>query len=258
MMHQVAVRLDAGDPMPFLVNSDNRQPMIQIRGLSRRFGQHTVLDRLDLDFYAGEFVVLIGRSGSGKTTLLRTLAGLDSHGAVPAVVPRPVSYVFQEPRLLPWKPVWKNVTLGLKCSQAREKALHALSEVGLEDRTQYWPSLLSGGEAQRVSLARALVREPKLLLLDEPFSALDAFTRVHMQDLIVALWKKHHPIVLMVTHDIDEALLLADRVLVLTEGRVRSDYRVSEPRPRSLSRFDLVQLKDRILSELNAHPSVAQ
>jgi len=228
------------------------EPSIRIRSLSRIFGQKTVLHNLNIDLYAGEFVVLIGRSGSGKTTLLRTLAGLDTEGSETVKVPGPVSYVFQEPRLLPWKTVLKNVALGLKEKNATARATQALEEVGLSDRLQHWPSILSGGESQRVSLARALVREPKLLLLDEPFSALDAFTKAHMQEMIISLWKRHKPIVLMVTHDINEAILLADRVLVLADGYLRSEYRVTEARPRIVSRPSLVQMREKIMREFDS------
>ncbi|MEI9964259.1 MAG: ATP-binding cassette domain-containing protein [Caulobacteraceae bacterium] len=141
--------------------------------------------------------------------------------------------MFQEARLLPWKRVWRNVALGLKVADPRERALAALDEVGLSHRIDAWPATLSGGEAQRTALARALVREPELLLLDEPFAALDALTRIKMHGLVQALWRKHQPAVLLVTHDVDEALLLADRVLVLDGGRIAAEERVELERPRT-------------------------
>jgi len=206
---------------------------VQVRGLTRRFGARTVLDRLDLDLAPGSFTALLGRSGSGKTTLLRTLAGLDPAEGV--AVPRPTAVVFQEARLLPWAPVWQNVMLGLDGADARSRAAEALQEVGLARHADAWPLTLSGGEAGRVALARALVRAPRLLLLDEPFAALDALTRLRMHALVLDLWRRHGPAVLLVTHDVDEALALADRVLVLEDGRIAADLPVDLPRPREAS-----------------------
>ena len=208
---------------------------VSIRGFTRRFqpAAPPVLDALDLDIAPGEFVALLGRSGSGKTTLLRTLAGLDPVAEGSVRVPERRAVVFQEPRLLPWKRVWRNVALGLPGSAAegRARALAALAEVELPHRADAWPLTLSGGEAQRAGLARALVREPELLL-DEPFAALDALTRLRMQALVAELWAMHRPAVLLVTHDVDEAVLLADRVLVLAEGRITVTAEVPLPRPR--------------------------
>ncbi len=206
---------------------------VRVRGLTRRFGGPPVLDRLDLDIAAGEFVALLGHSGSGKTTLLRTLAGLDpvDEGEVELPVKRAV--VFQEPRLLPWKSVWQNVALGLRNAEAAARS--ALAEVGLSHRAEAWPLTLSGGEAQRAGLARALVRDPALLLLDEPFASLDALTRMRMQHLVAELWTAHGCAVLLVTHDVDEALLLADRVVVLERGRIAEDMRVTADRPRRIA-----------------------
>ena len=196
-------------------------PVVQVSNLVRSFGKGpNVLDGLDLTIRAGEFVALLGRSGSGKSTLLRTLAGLDAAPAGTVTVPAERAVVFQEPRLIPWKTVWANVALGLRTADAQEQAVAALTEVGLGHRLEAWPLTLSGGEAQRAALARALVREPKLLLLDEPFAALDALTRLKTQKLVASLWRAHRPAVLLVTHDVDEALLLADRVLVLDQGRI--------------------------------------
>ena len=175
----------------------------------------------------GEFVALLGASGSGKTTLLRILAGLDTAGAGDVLVPEVRTVVFQEPRLVASQRVWRNVVLGLPRAQAtRERAVSALQEVGLAPQADSWPGTLSGGEAQRVALARALVREPQLLLLDEPFAALDALTRLRMQQLVADLCARHRPGVLLVTHDVEEAVLLADRVMVLTEGRISLDQPV--------------------------------
>jgi sulfonate transport system ATP-binding protein len=223
---------------------------VQARLLSKRFGANVILDQLDLDIRAGEFVALLGRSGSGKTTLLRALAGLDRITSGTLEVPQARAAVFQEPRLMPWKRAWRNVTLGLKVDQPRERARRALAEVGLEHRENAWPATLSGGEAQRVALARALVREPQLLLLDEPFAALDALTRIRMHQLILALWRQHRPSVLLVTHDVDEAVLLADRVLVLEQGRIVSDIAITQPRPRSADRPEFQRIRAQLLQLL--------
>ena len=224
---------------------------VQVRGLTRRFGAHTVLDGLDLHLEAGSFVALLGRSGSGKTTLLRTLAGLDPvPGSAAVALPQPVAAVFQEPRLLPWKSVWRNVALGLSGADVRGRAERALAEVELGRHMEAWPLTLSGGEAQRAALARALVRAPRLLLLDEPFGALDALTRIRMQLLVLDLWQAHRPTTLLVTHDVDEAALMADRVLVLDGGRIAADLPVSLPRPRSHAHPGFAALRGRLLREL--------
>jgi len=206
--------------------------LVKLTGFDRSFGANTIISGLDLEIAEGEFVALLGRSGSGKTTLLRTLAGLDGTDGQDVRIPTSRAVVFQDARLLPWKKVWRNVALGLKglTGRVRAKAEKALEEVGLGHRLEAWPLTLSGGEAQRVALARALVREPKLLLLDEPFAALDALTRLRMHELVLALWAAHRPAVLMVTHDVDEAIALADRVLVLDEGRIVAQERIHAPR----------------------------
>ena len=221
-----------------------------VRGASRAFGARTVLDGLDLDIADGEFVAMIGRSGSGKSTLLRALAGLDLEMTGSVQVRGPVAVAFQEPRLVPWKRVLGNVSLGLRVPSPGEVALRALAEVGLTERADAWPLTLSGGEAQRVSLARALVRSPALLLLDEPFSALDALTRISMHRLVLSLWERHSPAVLLVTHDVDEALALADRVLVLADGRIAHSSPVTLPRPRPRDHPELIALRLRLLAEL--------
>ncbi len=220
------------------------------RGLTRAFDHHVVLDRLDLDIGPGEFVAMIGRSGTGKSTLLRALAGLDDDVAGELTVTAAAAVVFQEPRLVPWKRVWNNVALGLRAADPRATARAALDEVGLAARADAWPLTLSGGEAQRAALARALVRDPGLLLLDEPFSALDALTRISMHGLVLSLWERHRPAVLLVTHDVDEALALADRVLVLSDGRIAHSASIALDRPRDRDHPDLVALRIRLLTEL--------
>jgi sulfonate transport system ATP-binding protein len=221
-----------------------------VRGLTRAFGARKVLDDLDMEIAGGEFVAMIGRSGTGKSTLLRVLAGLDREVTGEVQVQGTVAVAFQEPRVVPWKKVLANVTLGLRASDPRVVGEKALSEVGLEGKADAWPLTLSGGEAQRVSLARALVREPQLLLLDEPFSALDALTRMTMHRLVLDLWQRHRPAVLLVTHDVDEALALADRVLVLGDGKIIHSTRISLDRPRHRDDPELVALRLRLLSEL--------
>ncbi|MCU1661456.1 MAG: transporter ATP-binding protein [Pseudonocardia sp.] len=226
---------------------------VRIEGLSRSFGNRTVLDGLDLTIGDGEFVALLGRSGSGKSTLLRVLAGLDRYTDASTLdVPGEVAAAFQEPRLLPWQRVWRNVVLGLDAPDRRALADRALAEVGLTERANAWPLTLSGGEAQRASLARALVRDPKLLLLDEPFGALDALTRVAMHELVLRLWQQHRPAVLLVTHDVDEAVKLADRVLVLSAGRIIHDAVVDAERPRRLDDPRAVALREELLHRLGA------
>lgn len=215
-----------------LVNAPKTAHPVQLRNVVRQFGEQRVIDGLDLDIAPGEFVALLGASGSGKTTLLRSLAGLDSIDSGQLRVPKARAAVFQEPRLMPWKRAWKNVILGLRIPNARARAVQALTEVGLAHRLEAYPATLSGGEAQRVALARGLVREPKLLLLDEPFAALDALTRIRMHRLIIDLWRKHTPAVLLVTHDVDEAILLADRVIVLANGKIAEQLSIDLPRAR--------------------------
>jgi sulfonate transport system ATP-binding protein len=223
---------------------------VRIVGLRKSFGQRQVIDGLDLDMRPGEFVALLGRSGCGKSTLLRILAGLDTEIDGEVTVPRRHAVAFQAPRLMPWKRVWRNVVLGLPGQPDRSLAERYLDEVDLSDKANVWPKTLSGGEAQRVSLARALVREPGLLLLDEPFSALDALTRVNAQQLVSRLWQKHGCAVLLVTHDVEEALLLADRVLVMDGEAIGHESTVDLPRPRDVGDPTLVRLRAELLERL--------
>jgi sulfonate transport system ATP-binding protein len=227
-------------------------PVVAVRGLTRRYGERTIIDNVDLDIGRGEFVALLGRSGSGKSTFLRALAGLD-HG-VPGSgrlgTPDAVSVVFQDARLLPWKTVVDNVSLGLKGQTPRERALHALAEVELTARAKAWPMQLSGGEQQRAALARSLVREPELLLLDEPFGALDALTRLRMQALLLDLCARHRPAVLLVTHDVDEAIHLAQRVLVLDQGRFVVDLKVDLPSEAGPRQRRFAEVRSELLSSL--------
>jgi sulfonate transport system ATP-binding protein len=223
---------------------------VSVRGLRRDYGDRTVLRELDLDIAPGEFVALLGKTGCGKTTLLRVLAGLDPATAGTVEAPGKPAVVFQEPRLLPWKRVLDNVTLGQRGDGFKDAARAALGEVGLADHAGAWPITLSGGEAQRVALARALVREPRLLLLDEPFAALDALTRIKMHALVSALWRRHRPAVLLVTHDVDEALLLADRVIVMADGRIAHQERIDADHPRARTDDWFEALRADLLSQL--------
>ena len=223
---------------------------VTVRGLRRSYGERTVIRSLDLRIERGEFVVLLGESGCGKTTLLRALAGLDPIDGGRIDGPARPAVVFQEHRLLPWDSLWRNVALGLEEQDSRARAEAALNEVGLGDRLDDWPRNLSGGQAQRVALARALVQQPVLLLLDEPFAALDALTRIKMQSLVKALVAKHQPGVLLVTHDVDEAITLGDRVLVMRDGAIARAYAVSPAARSHRSHADAIWLRDRLLADL--------
>jgi sulfonate transport system ATP-binding protein len=223
---------------------------VSVSGLVREFDGRVVIAGLDLEIAPGEFVALLGHSGCGKSTLLRVLAGLDTQISGEVTVPRRRAVAFQAPRLMPWKRVWRNVVLGLPGRPDRERAVRYLDEVGIAARAGAWPKTLSGGEAQRVSLARALVREPDLLLLDEPFGALDALTRVKAQQLVADLWQRHGCAVLLVTHDVEEALRLADRVLVMRDGVIAHASSVDLPRPRAITDPRFVRLRADLLSEL--------
>jgi sulfonate transport system ATP-binding protein len=224
---------------------------VSVRDLHRSFNSRRVLDGVDLDVAPGEFVALLGASGSGKTTLLKILAGIDTPDSGEVWVPERRTVVFQEPRLVNAKRVHWNVRAGLRGrADGRTRAVDALREVGLEERADAWPATLSGGEAQRVALARALVRDPQLLLLDEPFAALDALTRLRMQQLIGDLCARHRPATLLVTHDVEEAILLADRVLVLRDARIAVDLPVELDRPRAHGGAEFDRLRGQLLHEL--------
>lgn len=223
---------------------------VAVAGLHKSFGDRPVLRGLHLSIQDGEFVALLGASGSGKSTLLRILAGLDEDHRGSVAVPGARAVVFQEHRLLPWKRVEDNVALGLRGQDPGGRARRLLAEVNLTSHGRAFPRSLSGGESQRVALARALVREPELLLLDEPFGALDALTRMRIHRLVLDLWQRHRPAVLLVTHDVDEALLLADRVLVLADGRIDTDLAVAAPRPRRHGDPSAARLRRDILARL--------
>ncbi|MGC5224888.1 ABC transporter ATP-binding protein [Micromonospora sp. DT81.3] len=225
---------------------------LRVESLRRSFGDRDVLDGIDLEIARGEFVALIGRSGSGKSTLLRAVAGLDDtvDGSGEVLVPRRVSLVFQDSRLLPWLRVLDNVVLGQRGAAARRRGRNALAEVGLAGRERAWPHELSGGEQQRAALARSLVSEPQLLLADEPFGALDALTRIRMHGLLRTLLRVHGPAVLLVTHDVDEAVLLADRVLVIDQGRFSLDLRIDLPVGRTANHPVFPHYRQQLLAAL--------
>ena len=228
-----------------------------LNGVTKRYGDNTILNELDLHIPSGQFVAVVGRSGGGKSTLLRLLAGLETPtagdvlaGTTPlAEIQDDTRMMFQDARLLPWKSVIDNVGLGLK-GQWRDAARQALAAVGLENRAGEWPAALSGGQKQRVALARALIHRPGLLLLDEPLGALDALTRLEMQDLIVSLWQEHGFTVLLVTHDVSEAVAMADRVLLIEEGKIGLDLTVDIPRPRRLGSVRLAELEAEVLQRV--------
>jgi sulfonate transport system ATP-binding protein len=230
---------------------------VNVVGLTRRYQDRVILDQVDLQIAGGEFVALLGRSGSGKTTLLKALAGLDYDvsGEGQIRVADSISVVFQDSRLLPWRRVLDNVTLGLRAQagpgQSSEgRGLLSLAEVGLAGRERAWPTQLSGGEQQRVALARSLVREPQLLLADEPFGALDALTRIKMHVLLRRLCAAHKPAVLLVTHDVNEAIVLADRVIVLDEGKITTEVSVDLPAPRSAADPAFADFRQHLLRSL--------
>jgi sulfonate transport system ATP-binding protein len=241
---------------------------LTVKGLRKSFGAREVLKGIDLQIPAGQFVAIVGRSGCGKSTLLRLLAGLDdategqllAGSSTLADARQDTRLMFQEARLLPWKKIIDNVGLGLK-GDWRPKALKALEEVGLAERANEWPAALSGGQKQRVALARALIHQPRLLLLDEPLGALDALTRIEMQQLIERLWQQHGFTVLLVTHDVSEAVAVADRVILIEDGEVGLDLAVDLPRPRPRASHALsvleAQMLDRVLA-LPGNPPAAE
>jgi sulfonate transport system ATP-binding protein len=224
--------------------------VVRVRNLQRTFTLKGVLNGVDLDIDRGEFVALLGRSGSGKSTLLRAIAELDreARGSGEIEAPGNIAVVFQDARLLPWKRVLENVTLGLTGDDVRSRGQQALAEVELGDRADAWPYQLSGGEQQRVALARSLVREPDLLLADEPFGALDALTRIRMHTLVRRLVERHKPAVLLVTHDVEEAIELADRVVLLDGGRIAAELTLPTTPAERAANF--VALRRRLLGLL--------
>ena len=235
---------------------------LHLAGLGKRFGERGVLHDVSLDVQPGEFVAIVGRSGCGKSTLLRLLAGLEAPstgevrlGDAPSAAARDdVRIMFQEARLLPWRTVLQNVQLGLSMPDAAARACEALAHVGLAERANDWPAVLSGGQRQRVALARALVHRPRLLLLDEPLGALDALTRIEMQRLIETVWRDLRFTAVLVTHDVAEAVALADRVLLVEDGRITLDEPVALARPRAHGSAAFAELEGKVLARVLNEP----
>ncbi|PIG08409.1 ATP-binding cassette domain-containing protein [Comamonas sp. 26] len=238
---------------------------LQTRQLTKRYGEREVLKQVQLDVQPGEFIAIVGRSGCGKSTLLRLVAGLEGASAGQLLIDeadvkaakQDTRIMFQDARLLPWKRVLDNVILGLPES-AKEQGRKVLAQVGLADRENEWPARLSGGQRQRVALARALVHQPRLLLLDEPLGALDALTRIEMHRLIEGLWRSHGFTALLVTHDVQEAVALADRVVLIEDGRIALDERIDLPRPRVHGDARFAALETRILDRVLQKPESEQ
>ncbi|EKM5065463.1 aliphatic sulfonates ABC transporter ATP-binding protein [Cronobacter turicensis] len=235
----------------------NQGTPLLLEGVTKRYREKTILNALDLHVPAGQFVAVVGRSGGGKSTLLRLLAGLETPdggelraGNAPLADAREdTRMMFQDARLLPWKKVLDNVALGLT-GDWQPAARRALEEVGLADRANDWPAALSGGQKQRVALARALIHRPGLLLLDEPLGALDALTRLEMQEMIVSLWREHGFTVLLVTHDVSESVAMAERVLLIEDGKIGLDMAVELPHPRHHGTPRLAELEARVLNRV--------
>ncbi len=262
LLKQPAPGATPAQPAPLkLVPAARHGVPLTLRGLSKSYAARSVLNDVGLELAAGEFVAVVGRSGCGKSTLLRTIAQLERLDAGSIVVGsgrgKPeIRIMFQEARLLPWKTVLDNVALGLP--RAVGAAAAALSTVGLAERADDWPAALSGGQKQRVALARALVHEPQLLLLDEPLGALDALTRIEMQQLIESLWLARGFTAVLVTHDVSEAVALADRVILIEDGRIALDVKIDLPRPRARGSAAFAALEQRILAHVLRHPGGEQ
>lgn len=243
------------------ISKNSSNLALKLEQVGKKFGDLAVLEDLNLDIEPGTFVAIVGRSGCGKSTLLRLISGLDQpdtgavyyDGQVHRRLNGGARVMFQEARLLPWKKVLDNVCLGL-CKERKDRALAALQHVGLEAKADEWPSVLSGGQRQRVALARALVHEPRLLLLDEPLGALDALTRIEMQRLIEKIWLETGFTALLVTHDIAEAVALADRVILLDGGKIDLDVAIDLPRPRHRDHPRAIELEEAILQRVLNKP----
>ena len=232
---------------------------LTIRGLRKSYGDNAVLRGIDLHIPSGQFVAIVGRSGCGKSTLLRLIAGLEKpdEGTIAfgeETRREDIRVMFQEPRLLPWSRVLGNVEVGLgtdrSLADAKARAAQALVEVGLDSKREQWPAALSGGQKQRVALARALVSQPRVLAFDEPLGALDALTRISMQQLLERVWRDQGFTAILVTHDVTEAVALADRVLIIEDGRIAHDLDVAITRPRERGASELAALEGTILREL--------
>jgi sulfonate transport system ATP-binding protein len=257
---RAAVRLqeDQARPVPA-----GRGIALEILQATKRFGDRDVLRQVSLSVAPGQFVAIVGRSGCGKSTLLRLVAALETAQGGEVRLDGQLRahrddlrMMFQDPRLLPWKRVLDNVALGLTGSE-RARARQVLGSVGLADRADDWPGVLSGGQRQRVALARALVHDPRLLLLDEPLGALDALTRIEMQRLVESLWLASGFTAMLVTHDVGEAIALADRIVLIEHGTVSLDIAVPLPRPRSRGDPAFAAIEDMLLRRILSEPSDA-
>ena len=239
-MPRPLARLEAAEPLPM-------RPAICIRDLRKTFGQLIAIDGVSVDIAPGEFFMIVGPSGCGKTTLLRILAGLDSvtSGAIEIETPhsqRPVnSMIFQGDSIFPWMTVWDNAAYGLKMRRVpsatvKEVVGHYLARTGLTRFAKYYPHQLSGGMRQRVSIARAFANDPEILLMDEPFSALDAQNKLLLQEELLHIWEEHKKTVVFITHSVDEAVFLGDRIMVMTAqpGKVKTFVPVPLARPRNI------------------------
>lgn len=239
---------------------------LKLKRLNKFYGKQPVLRGINLEVMPGEFVAIVGRSGCGKSTMLRLIAGLDSPSSGEVIlddepsrhINPTVRMMFQDARLLPWQKVLTNVELGLTGSSIYERrnAWQLLRAVGLEERAKEWPAVLSGGQRQRVALARALVSEPRLLLLDEPLGALDALTRIEMQQLLENLWQEKQFTALLITHDVEEAVVLADRVVLIEDGQIAMDVPISLPRPRVRGNAIFAHTVDKILQRVMSTENV--
>lgn len=245
------------------MNSKAHEPHLQLSSLQKSYKDMTVLNKLDMDIPRGEFIAIVGKSGCGKSTLLRLLSGLEApsdgeiliDGKALSGLNTGACIMFQDGRLLPWKRVLDNVLLGLQGNLQKE-AKEVLRNVGLEDRIHEWPAKLSGGQRQRVALARALMHKPSLLLLDEPLGALDALTRLEMQSLIEEVWLERRFTALLVTHDVEEAVTLADRVILLQGGKIAQDIPIPLPRPRQRDHASFTFLVNQILRQIIGAPQL--
>ena len=234
------------------------EPILKLSNISKAFDNKEVLRKLDLQVNTGDFVAVVGRSGCGKSTLLRIIAGLEQISSGNLTVNgqelngrnKSAKIMFQDGRLLPWKKVYDNVGIGLKLDSQKQQILKILEQVGLSDRSQAWPSELSGGQQQRVALARALIHEPQLLLLDEPLGALDALTRIEMHELIENLWREKQLTTILVTHDVEEAVALANRVILIEEGEIVMDLPIRLPYPRQRDNPIFSKLVSQILNKI--------
>ncbi|MED0972749.1 ATP-binding cassette domain-containing protein [Bacillus paramycoides] len=249
-MSRIATELEISEGMEKGVH-------ISLKHVEKQFAQKEVLKEINLDIHAGEFVAVVGKSGSGKSTLLRLIAGVETETSGELLFNNvslkdskvKATMMYQDSRLLPWEKVVNNVALGIREDWER-KAEEALEAVGLLSLKKEWPATLSGGQKQRVALARALVHEPTLLLLDEPLSALDALTRLEMQNLIEKIWLENKFTTILVTHDVREAVRLADRIILIEDGYITMNVINRAPRPRKLSDISLNTLENKVLEKI--------